>query len=478
LEQKANQWADRARNELARLGPNLDKVWQAIWERQLGALWETYWAAAPLAKRDYAEVYQETRKALGACKRTRVFSQVQETGPKDTFGGTRAALRTADRDARAYWAAVAKNTTAAQLKPDGRERLDAAGALKRFGGLADRIPSTSTVAAAGFLARTREGNQLAPYRQVLEALLGRHLYRVAKDPDWPYDGDLLYEETLAAARLRASYGVEQVDAGRLSAAVDALRAIYRRVGPPSLYYALIVLDGDGMGQRVEECSNPEEHRALSEKVSWFARSAKDVVKKVGDGARLVYAGGDDVLALAPLATALPLAWELAKAFTEKVGAGATASAGVAMAHHLYPLDATLRAAREAEAMAKRVEGKNAVGVAVLKRSGERLEMASPWAPVRKDWDELRGRLERGELASGFVGDATDVDLLLTISGALEADLRRLLRRHSKLEDKDRGDRLDLAPRLAYWAAELEARRAGSLKPWIELARFVAKGGTM
>ncbi len=211
-------------------GAFVDATWEAIWQRQTserdgtpsaeappgaaGSPWEVYWAVASLEGRDYRAAYEEASRGLDAAKRTRAFAPAEEDGEKDSLSGRRAALHTAGWTARKYWQQVSARVSPSLLRPEGRERLDALGVCKRFSPLLEQqrapIPSTSTVAAADFLARAKEraGGELQTYRAALEACLGPHLYRArAHDSDWPYDGDLLFAETLAPERLRDSYGV-------------------------------------------------------------------------------------------------------------------------------------------------------------------------------------------------------------------------------------------------------------------------------
>src|SRR5207245_8626357 len=117
--------------------------------------------------------------ALDATKRTRAFPPADEAGIKDSLGGCRSALRTGAMNAKTYWTQISQNpnVTAAELRPDGRERLDAIGAIKRLSDLAGKedFPSTSSVASQPFLEKTRP--HLPAYRKAVESLLGPRLYK-------------------------------------------------------------------------------------------------------------------------------------------------------------------------------------------------------------------------------------------------------------------------------------------------------------
>lgn len=475
--------AKTASRALRRLDPTPDGVWQAIWERQTARHWETYWVVASTADRSYRVAYEEATRALDAAKRTRLFEASEEPGLKDSLSGQREALHTAGQDARAYWAAVSQQVIPAKLRPDGRERLDAIGVVKRFSELADqtRFPSTSTVASADFLARASE--HLAGYRHALRELLGDRLYRVRDDGDWPYDGDLLFTETLTPERLSASYGLTNPDPLKLQTAQRALTEVYKLVGDrPSPYFAVLVLDGDSIGERVGECltaPDPETaHRELSQRLTTFARQVNPIAKQYQGS--LVYNGGDDVLALAPLSSAMSLARALAREF--EAVTGGTASAGVALVHHLYPLGAALRAARQAEASAKQFENrrtnrrKDAVSVCALKRGGETLEARSSWDLVEEVLPEVVKWFGEEALSSRFAYDvAQTAHNLPEANEAFKAEMKRLIKRHRDPRASGGPEPELWAERLTEWAASLPEQSEG-LGRWLIVARFLAQRG--
>lgn len=479
---------DQACQFLTDNGPRPDERWDAIWERQTSTFWETYWAAAPLDG-NYATVYRAASRAFDATKRTRVFPQVEEEGVKDSLGGRRSALRTANLRAAAYWAQVAASpqVTQAALRLAGRERLDALGAIKRWGGLADKSPSVSHVAAADFLAAAKEhSSALNMYRCTVENLLGDHRYPVSNDPAWPYDGDLFFKETLTENRLADSYGFTDPHQGYLEAARETLSALHKKVGRPlSPYCAVIVFDGDRIGEMVSKCESEAKHRAFSQTLLDFAQQARQVI--VEHSGHAVYVGGDDVLALSPLSKVMPLAQVLAERFANTIKGG-TASAGIAIAHHLHPLDATLRAARAAEQRAKQVEGKAAVCVRVLRRSGEQVDARSHWATLG-NFESLVTLFREGALSSKFAYAVADVAYAFREPGdAFEAELRRLLERHRDPE-KWSESKAEWAAQLRQWAESLpeptketsthfpeRISQAEELARWLMLARFLAQGG--
>ena len=164
--------------------------------------------------------------------------------------------------------------------------------------------------------------------------------------------------------------------------------------------------------------SPSYHLQFSEALSNFALLCARPIVEAFLG-RLIYAGGDDVVALLPADTALACAEALRAAFTGGEvkapdgtilfhspapgflssdrwkddhdrgrpipflvpGPKAEASVGIAIAHFKSPLQDVVREAQRAEKRAKNRKGLNRASVAVtlFKRSGETIEWGCKWA---------------------------------------------------------------------------------------------------
>lgn len=490
--------------ELKKHDKNFPDFDNEIWERQTGDdyLWETYWSAAKLDGRDYKEVYKDAEAGLVAAKFTRRFSQYEEPGFKDTLSGKRQALRSKEEDGHKYWYRVGQvdDITPIKIRPSiksgeppkehPRERLDALGVVKRFHPLAEKglppfsgFPSTSSIASLDYLDRVR--GKIKGYKQALNTLFGdrAELMRVRpKDPDFPYDGDFLYMETLTEDRLKKDYSIKNV--AYLKEARAALNKLQDEIkARPSTYYAIIVLDGDSMGEHLRTLDE-QGHRKFSEDLYKFS---KDVSTQVGKRGRVVYNGGDDVLAFAPLAFALPLAAELASHF--KTSTGRSASAGIAIAHHLSPLGTALEAARHAEHLAKSLDGKDAVCVLALKRSGEPIQVMSKWDNLKVEnveaglfnllveefrGDDLSNKLPYDLFRSAYALPKADE--------MFSAELYRLIKRHlQKGSGNEKEEKASKFKGLLFqWSKSLveteEMNAPQHLAQWLALARFAAQGG--
>lgn len=298
-----------------------------------------------------------------------------------------------------------------------------------------RFPSTATFASAPFravLARQpkRDGSfveALEVWARNLAALHrkehldftmpGNLLEGLGKlgdsDPVLAQEGTWFYDASYTPlSAWRNHYGSDPEDRARLDALRGPLQAAQRALldlrqattASPSEYYGIIVLDGDDMGQwksgrhchspRYQDLSNhrdfPTAERAqerrpvhpalyteLSRRLAALNGALHDTVARhLG---RLVYHGGDDVLAFVPLATALPCLAAIRRVINqpEHLGGKVTISAGLSISHWKTPLSGALRAARDAEKQVKGA-GKNGFGLCLEPRSGQRISLVLPW----------------------------------------------------------------------------------------------------
>jgi len=163
------------------------------------------------------------------------------------------------------------------------------------------------------------------------------------------------------------------------------------------YLAAIAFDGDSIGQWVsgdllshEKRKNLRgHHEDFSKALSAFALKEVSAVINLHDGF-LIYAGGDDVVALVPADTALACAKELREKFLQatkciegidpdtKIIIHPDASVGIAIAHVNSPLQDLIREAQKAEKRAKTTIGRPAFSVTLMKRSGEISHWGSKW----------------------------------------------------------------------------------------------------
>ena len=170
------------------------------------------------------------------------------------------------------------------------------------------------------------------------------------------------------------------------------------VGIKETYLAVIAMDGDKMGETLSKFKTEDEHRKFSSSLAEFANSVNEIVEK--HNGYLIYAGGDDVLAVVPATEAIYCANELREKFSEKVN-GLAASAGIAVGHRSVPLQDLVHKAHSAEARAKSNYNRNALAMSVFKRSGEILEWGCKWnSSAFEIYDMMRNFSEK-ELSNRF-----------------------------------------------------------------------------
>jgi CRISPR-associated protein Cmr2 len=329
------------------------------------------------------------------------------------------------------------------------------------------------------------------------------------------DGRWFFQDGYEPAVLQAEYAKDfKADEMAKTAAEKAREKLQKllnhaedhKVAPPSTYYAIVYMDGDRMGEwlsgehkgvpTIQQVLHPRVREALRDKwqeimeeprplapslhtaVSSALRAfSQEVVRPIVEAhcGMLVYAGGDDVIAFFPLRHVLPAIWDLRRLYSGDacecegfrsrrgfvqqgqalwmmMGQAATASVGIAIAHHLQPLSQALDAAREAEHVAKRVFDRNAFAVNLLKRSGERLLTGAKFTYgadvasieiLQGIISALRSR-EEATLSSRLMYQLAQEGTLGLLEAnavaAQEAELKRLISRHVESKDENKAAR--------------------------------------
>jgi len=158
--------------------------------------------------------------------------------------------------------------------------------------------------------------------------------------------------------------------------------------PGEKYLAAIAFDGDSIGKWIggnfhSDDQLEEFHSKFSQALSTFALKKVPNTVTAHDGF-LIYAGGDDVLALVPADDALSLAQALRSAFREATSHlginnnSPDASAGIAIAHFKSPLQDIIREAQKAEKRAKTDLNRSAFAITLMKHSGETNHWGAKW----------------------------------------------------------------------------------------------------
>ncbi len=375
----------------------------AIWKRQVNSFWEIVWTAAPadapglLARRKHWRTHRLPDEPGDKCT---VMHDFQELS-----GYVRAMSQETRKKQDEFWARVRGRLGPLDLRKD--ERLCALALVKRLfpkvgnealGWEVDTAhwPSTVYVAAVPWI---RHVNDVAPqqastyagavqrgappgvfheWRSCFPNLDRPHAGLFAKLDANYFQAGFVEDERLCPLRGDAPDDT-RVTLSRLLAEVCACQdESGREVGPPPVFYALLLADGDRLGQLVGTLGGERVGQALSK----FTAAVPQIVKS-HDGVTL-YAGGDDVLAMLPVPGALSCADRLAETYAQTFAqvdqrAAATLSAAVVFAHVRLPLGAVINEAhRLLDDVAKESNGRDSLAACVMKRGGLHALWTTTW----------------------------------------------------------------------------------------------------
>ena len=363
---------------------------------------EVFWLFLPLEDPlDYASVYENIEQNLGAIKNVRRFQQLDyqnnnlgEQGRKCSVDGERNALffkkpkeiPAPNSIIRSLNDAIFLDTY--QLSRG--EGLSAISFLKRFWKIQQHpFESVSGIALTDTLSRLKKLKQEAIYATQTLACLNDQLFYEEFSKEAKQRKKLLEESP-------SSPNYAQVEENQKTL-WDLAHKLNRDTSDTQLvftpYYALLLFDGDNMGAWL---SGNEEfvkkgidlktyHKEIAKSLSAFAQEAKQYMHKDNNKkGRIVYAGGDDLMAFVNLNHIFPVLQHLRFLFQEKVqqrlipfiqaGHEMSFTAGFCIAHVKEPLSIVLHKARKMEKDTKAYfeeTGKDGFGIELMKGSGEK-----------------------------------------------------------------------------------------------------------
>lgn len=162
---------------------------------------------------------------------------------------------------------------------------------------------------------------------------------------------------------------------------------------PVSFYAMLLMDGDNMGKLMGDY----EGKAISNALSIFTKDVRKIVRE--HSGVTIYAGGDDVLAMLPLKTAIDCALLLSQKYGtcfQNIVPEATISAGLVFSHYNIPLSTVMREAHKIlDEVAKDQNGRGSIAVSVLKPSGKYCQWTVTWDRLTDD----KGKMRIDELVS-------------------------------------------------------------------------------
>ena len=360
-----------------------------------------FWAAMPFEnENDYYKKFAQLNERFNATKNLRAFSQLNDgkgiIGEKCSVCGENIALFVRKGEKNKVAIKPSSHITTEEQEMVGLfndnlveldvpivymregERLCALDFMKRFYYQKAKnipVPSTAKIALLDWLMIVR--NVLPTFETEYKQFFNGQ-----------FDEELFFRDNLNEKYLKKwGYwkGSQFFDDSK-----KKLKEAYDKAGTPSSYYAIIAFDGDHMGKWLSGSylANKSELKNFQERMSRelikFAESVRKIISNIKG--HVVYAGGDDVLALVNLNYLFPILGKLISNYPDfsKLGfelneeGSSTASAGVVITHYKTPLAKALEWAFTMEKEAKN-KGRNRVGLAVLRHSGEITKSIVRWS---------------------------------------------------------------------------------------------------
>jgi len=392
-----------------------------------------HWIFHPLDEQDYQTSYKETIALLNGIKNTRPFeqfltnNQLGEAGRKCSLDGENNALFFGRKKPKRLTSVQDNNTeTVDGFLTEEKEGLSAVSFVKRYGLREGSFQSTAEIAVK------YDENELSPDHQKIfdcyRKLFGdkKHTLDVCNrmftrgwinkvqikdlsdENKWNnhFDYQPVFEENLTS---KAIPHPEQL---RLAKILQSkLAASFK-----TKYYALILFDGDKMGEKLSNAKSSKNHSDFSKLLSEYATVARGILKGKGE---TVYTGGDDFLGFVNLHHLFGVMEELRKQFKLLVSNKAKAvlglteefsfSAGIVIAQYKTPLSEVLKTARKVEKYAKNDGGRNAFCITVMKHSGEIQESVFKWGEANENWKGLEfitKQLSKDVFSNKFITNLT------------------------------------------------------------------------
>jgi len=517
----------------------------------------------------YQLIYTALEKSMGARKNLRKFEQRKEEGRKCSLCG--------ERNVLFFWESKNKhkfikyNPKAYDLTCKVEKKYLAEGEglcgicfIKRtfeiyLKNVVDKIfenfsfPSTAEVACSDFkeMAKNLAKSEFNKYEETFFQYIPIGYLKIKSLPklklEKTLEGSWFYEENLKEKKFKDELGIE-ISTEKIKELKQLLEKINKKVGKPNPYYAVIYLDGDNMGKWLSGELLPEIEYAYNSKV-WenLAKEFKEglaqltqrkiltpaihsaistalrnyaieFVRKIVEEehlGKLIYAGGDDVLAFVNLRDLFDVMEKLRWTFSGHIkiengtinveinndsgfvlkdgvyyltmGKNATCSMGIIIAHYKEPLKIVIDKAFELNKEAKN-KGKNKFAICLMKHSGEERVGFAEWAidsylttkilKKLKNWMN-RENEDKKYISDGFIQKFRAEFYKLKEASLperlVETELKRLINRAyngAKEERKDFVDKFFDEAKKLLWGTGGDIVNFNNL---IEIASFMNRG---
>lgn len=251
--------------------------------------------------------------------------------------------------------------------------------------------------------------------------------------------------------------------------------------------------------------SPNRHLAISGALNDFSLTVVRHVVENEHLGRLIYAGGDDVFAMLPVADLLNAMQRLRHAYRghdpaheggrdpggltlqggfaylngqlmRMMGTRATASCGAVVAHHQAPLAAVRRELHAAEQRAKNEGGRDAFSITIVKRSGGALRLTAGWGEPVTLLQDLQAFLGDAQVSRRAAYHCLQWLNTTELPQPMPADMLQSLLAY-QLDRQSKGLAREQAPSLASRLTELALKQTDSiiwLRNFISVAEFLAR----
>ena len=356
-------------------------------DEQIKSYFTVNWLFLPFNGEDYNQRYEDIESLMGAIKTVRLFNQFpdSEKGRKCSICGERNVkfYRLTERE---------KNISAVKSKKLFSDDVHIV-KIKDYEPIAIKhLQAGEGLCAVCFTKRCLEKSGLYGYTARFPSISKITLFeafKTLKEKDkgliWTINSDDYEPHGIFA--LKHSKSLDEMPDTDRKNTETLYKALKDNNISYSPYYAVMLFDGDSMGQwlsgsKIKDRMLKRFHETLTEKLGGFAEEVRKSVKEpIGV---TVYAGGEDFLGFFNLNCLFHSMKLLREKFDEIVNKplkdadfyknksdDMTFSAGVVLAHFKTPLSEVLNWARKVEHEAKDIDGnKDAFAIAVLKHSGE------------------------------------------------------------------------------------------------------------
>jgi len=417
----------------------------------------------------WSEIYEYMDKLFASNKLVRKFDYVEEQGRKCSLCGEHSAIAdsleisNSSKKLREYWKKIAKQIGSIRLDSDGADRLCASCLVKRlaketffktkFQDL--HFPSVSSIANWSFVL-----DCLSVWDNDVELVFKKYYETIESVANEKFSTHVFVPQNIMQYIIKQKlqnndivkkfvhlsgewFNVDTVDTNMVPKLKNFLHIVQKKAGKnknikPSIYYAIIRMDGDKMGEwlsgthpnfplnkeivhsqlKNNSSSELNKKRNLSPSIHSFISKAlndfslnivQDIVENQFPG-KLIYAGGDDVLALLPVDYALQCAEMIRFAFSGQIkdeqidleqksgfyvknskegkifasmGYKASMSAGIVFAHIKENFQSVLEQSMNCEHTAKENLGRDAFYISIMKHSGNEIHFGLKWNKDRR-----------------------------------------------------------------------------------------------